>query len=53
MKYTLIIIALLFAAGFIAGTKADPEVKYCKNFETGEIIVIEEGYPCPFPTAEI
>ena len=29
------------------------EVKYCKNRQTGEVIVVEIGYPCPFPTSKI
>jgi hypothetical protein len=29
------------------------DVKYCRNAETGEIIVIEAGYPCPSPTHEL
>lgn len=31
----------------------DPDVKYCKNFENGDIIVIEAGFPCPSGTVEI
>lgn len=29
------------------------EVKYCKNYQTGTIIVVEASYPCPYPTVEI
>ena len=29
------------------------DVKYCKNYETGEIIVVEINMPCPFPTSEM
>ena len=28
-------------------------VKYCKDARTGDIIVVEEGQPCPYPTHEI
>lgn len=29
------------------------EVKYCVDLETGEVIVVEAGMPCPFPMAEL
>jgi len=29
------------------------EVAYCKNSKTGEIIVVQAGYPCPFPTHQL
>ena len=29
------------------------EVKYCKNYETGEIYVVEANMPCPYPTVEL
>ena len=31
----------------------DPDIKICKNFKTGEVIVVEAGMPCPFPTVQI
>ena len=39
--------------GMFSSAEGHEKVKYCKNYETGEIIVIEDGYPCPFPTSEI
>ena len=29
------------------------EVSYCKDAETGKVIVVEAGYPCPYPTHKI
>ena len=29
------------------------DVQYCKNYETGEIIVVEAGQPCPYPTVQL
>ena len=29
------------------------DVKYCKNYQTGEVIVVEANMPCPFPMAEL
>lgn len=37
----------------LSGAVQAQDVKYCKNAQTGEIIVVEVGYPCPFPTHEI
>ena len=31
----------------------EPNVKFCKDFQTGKIVVIEAGFPCPFGTIEI
>ncbi len=49
-----VLAALLFLV-FALVSVADnaQEVKFCKNATTGEIIVVEVGYPCPFPTHEI
>jgi hypothetical protein len=33
--------------------EATPEIKYCKNFETGEVFVVEANMPCPYPTVEL
>ena len=29
------------------------DVTYCKNYETGEIIVVDAGMPCPYPTVQL
>jgi hypothetical protein len=49
----LAVVFVLLAMLFATNAWSNPKVKYCKNYETGEIIVIEDGYPCPFPTSEI
>jgi hypothetical protein len=43
------VLAILAA---IADCRAQ-DVKYCKNYQTGEIVVVEANMPCPFPTAEL
>jgi hypothetical protein len=53
MKYYLsIAVALVVLYGLNAQAQ-DDDVKYCKDFETGEIIVVEAGMPCPGTTAEL
>jgi len=32
---------------------ANEKVKHCKNARTGEVIVVQAGYPCPYPTHQI
>jgi len=29
------------------------DVKYCKDAQTGDVIVVEAGMPCPFPYHEL
>lgn len=29
------------------------EVKYCKDYTTGKIYVVEKNMPCPYPTVEL
>jgi hypothetical protein len=29
------------------------DVTYCKNYQTGQIIVVEAGMPCPYPTVQL
>lgn len=31
----------------------DPKVKYCQDLTTGEVRVVAEGTPCPYPMAEM
>lgn len=55
-KYVIAAIAvtiLIFGLLAYGIAKADPEVKYCKDMRTGEIFVVEAGYPCPGTTVEI
>ena len=45
---------LMITVAMFIGVKSNAqEVKYCKNAKTGEIITIQAGYPCPFPTYKI
>jgi len=55
MKYWSTIDVALFVTLvlFNGSSRADERVKYCKNFKTGEVIVVEAGMPCPFPTVQI
>ena len=48
--WTAIAVVFLLVA---MNAMADPKVKYCKNGQTGEVIVIEAGYACPFGTYQI
>lgn len=47
----------LCAAVVIAGLSAvgsdAQQVKYCKDYRTGEVFVVEAGMPCPYPTVEV
>jgi hypothetical protein len=51
---TAIIIAFLVGllVGMAAGAYAD-DVKYCRDARTGQIITVEAGQPCPFPTHDL
>ena len=49
----LAIFGAMFLLLALFGDASAQGVKYCKNAETGEIIVVEEGMPCPFPTHKI
>ena len=51
MKLLLMGLALIFAV--VVLDSIGQEVKYCKNYETGEIAVVEKGFPCPFPMVEL
>lgn len=51
---------ILVLVGFVLGLALSvamytpaQDVKYCRNAETGEIIVVEAGMPCPYPTHEL
>ena len=46
------LMTIILAAGLV-DIAAAQEVKFCKDAETGEIIVVEINMPCPFPTHEI
>ena len=47
MKYLILALAVMAVS-----TQAQ-DVKYCKNYETGEVIVVEANMPCPYPMAEL
>lgn len=51
----LTIFALLLLALIVWRTAEanEPRTKICKNLRTGEIVVIEAGYPCPPGTVAI
>ena len=52
--WTAIAVAfLLLAMSFALQAVADPKVKYCKDAQTGRVITVEAGMPCPYPTHEI
>ena len=47
------LLAVLVTFVFTASMCTAQEVKYCKNGRTGDIIVVQAGYPCPFPTHKL
>ena len=53
MKNVLLLLAIVLIPAYTVGTLANPQVKYCKNFTTGEVFVVEANMPCPYPTVEI
>jgi hypothetical protein len=53
MKTLLIIAALSILFAISLNVMAQDKVKYCKNYTTGQVITVQAGYPCPYPTAEI
>ena len=53
MKNALLLLVVILIPAYTVGALANPQVKYCKNFQTGEIFVVEANMPCPYPTAEI
>lgn len=46
-------VAVMMAIIFAGEAMADPKVKYCKDAQTGRVITVEAGMPCPYPTHEI
>lgn len=51
--FILLTWAIILSFGLMSFVCAQGGVKYCKNLQTGEIIVVEEGYPCPSGTVKI
>lgn len=47
------LLAVLVTFVFTGSMCQAQDVKYCKNAKTGDIIVVEIGYPCPYPTHKI
>ncbi len=52
MKKVIRVMAAV-AALFAALQSEAQEVKYCKNYTSGEVIVVQAGMPCPYPTVEL
>jgi hypothetical protein len=46
-------IIFLILALLLCFTADAQEVKYCKNYQSGEIVIVEANMPCPFGTAEL
>ena len=46
-------VLILFSIAIWAVDSEAQAVTYCKNYETGEIIVVEAGMPCPYPTVQL
>lgn len=53
MKNALLLLVIVLMPAYIAGASANEKVKYCKNYQTGQIIVVDKYMPCPYPTVEI
>jgi hypothetical protein len=53
MKTLLIIATLSILFALSLNVMAQDKVKYCKNYETGQIITVQVGQPCPYPTSKI
>lgn len=49
----LIIVGLMAALFFMTYQCQAAPVKHCRNAETGQIITVEAGMPCPYPTHEV
>ena len=53
MFAVMLVLALAVFTLFVGQIAEAQEVTYCKNYQTGEIIVVEAGYPCPYPSVEL
>lgn len=54
ITFVLTLVILVAYLGVLAvDATAQDKVKYCKNAQTGEIIVVQENMPCPFGTHKI
>jgi len=51
MKSAILVAIAAVALGLALGVEAK-EPKACINLETGQIIYVGEGMPCPYPTAD-
>ncbi len=49
----IVVTILIFGLLAWGVAQASPDIKLCKNFETGEIYVVEANMPCPYPSVEI
>lgn len=48
----ILVLAIVYIFTIPSALSAE-KVKYCRNAETGEIITVQAGYPCPYPTHEL
>ncbi len=49
----LAVILLIAHLPTVEAQDDEPEVTYCQDLVTGEIRVVAEGMPCPYPMAEM
>jgi hypothetical protein len=47
------IVATALILGVFAVCQANDKVKYCRDAQTGRIITVAAGMPCPRPTHEL
>ena len=52
MKYFLIAALATIALAISVQYAMGQDVKYCINHETGQIITVAAGMPCPWPMAD-
>lgn len=50
---TTIIIAILLALVVFLTEGYAQQVKYCKDLQTGQVVVVEANMPCPYPMVQI
>jgi hypothetical protein len=53
MKNALILLVVVLLPAYTVAALANEKVKYCQNLQTGDVIVVKKGYPCPYPTIEV
>ena len=53
MKINFAIVATFTAILLVSTKGSAQEVEYCKNATTGDIITVQAGMPCPYPTYKL